>query len=250
MKAFIRLVLLSLVLIVVALISALTAMRLAIHGAEVVVPNVVGKTPTEAARLTEAVGLPMAVERQFYSADVPEGRILSQAPQAGARVRRGWQVRVSQSLGPQRIEIPNVLGQSERAAELNIRRRGLEIAGVAEIPLPGVPAEQVLAQSPLPNATGVSTPKISLLATQATVPPSFVMPSLIGQPLGSATQLLKDAGLKLGNVTLPAESSGPPANVSPATSPATSPASIVISQIPLPGQRIIAGAAVSFEVRN
>jgi len=44
MKRFFQLVLLALVLVAVAMISALTAMRLAIHGRQVRVPKVVGMT--------------------------------------------------------------------------------------------------------------------------------------------------------------------------------------------------------------
>ena len=99
MKSFFRLVLTGLVLLVVALLSALTAMRFAIHGQEVAVPGLVGKTPVEAFRLAEESGLPVIVERQFYSATIPAGKILSQVPEAGDRVRRGWQVRVAESLG-------------------------------------------------------------------------------------------------------------------------------------------------------
>ena len=57
MKSFFRLVLLALVLLVVALVSALTAMRFVIHGREVAVPNLVGKTPAEARRIAEESGL-------------------------------------------------------------------------------------------------------------------------------------------------------------------------------------------------
>ena len=112
MKSFFRMVLLALVLLVVALVSALTAMRFAIHGREVAIPDLVGKTPAEARRVAEDIGLQLEVERQFYSPSVAEGRILSQLPPAGTQVRRGWQVRVAESLGPQRVEIPNVLGQT------------------------------------------------------------------------------------------------------------------------------------------
>jgi eukaryotic-like serine/threonine-protein kinase len=80
MKAFFRFVLLTLVLLVVALVSALTAMRFAIHGREVSVPNLVGKTPTEARRIADAAGFQMEVERQYYSPSIPEGRMLSQLP--------------------------------------------------------------------------------------------------------------------------------------------------------------------------
>ena len=73
MKSFFRLVLLALVLLVVALLSALTAMRFAIHGREVAVPDLVGKTPAEARRVAEPSGLQVEVERQYYSPNVAEG---------------------------------------------------------------------------------------------------------------------------------------------------------------------------------
>jgi PASTA domain len=130
MKSFLRLAFISLVLLVVAMASALLAMRFAIHGSEVAVPGVTGIAPGDAERAIAGVGLTLAIERQYYSVDVPEGKIISQMPVAGTKVRRGWQVRVAQSLGPQRVAIPDVLGESGRAADLNIRRRGLDIGGL------------------------------------------------------------------------------------------------------------------------
>src|SRR5436309_8680335 len=100
MRRFFRLLLLALVLLTVALVSALTAMRIAIHGREVTIPKLVGLTPLEADRAASPSGLEVVVERQFYSPDVAEGRIMSQVPSAGVKVRRGWTVRVAQSLGP------------------------------------------------------------------------------------------------------------------------------------------------------
>ena len=102
MKSFFRLALLGLVLVIVALVSMLTAMRLAIHGREVAVPDLTGKTPVEAKTLAEQNGFTLEIERQYYSPNVPEGRILSQLPPAGMKVRRGWQLRVAQSLAAAR----------------------------------------------------------------------------------------------------------------------------------------------------
>jgi beta-lactam-binding protein with PASTA domain len=244
MKSFFRLVLLALVLLVVALVSALTAMRLAIHGHEVAVPDLVGKSPVAARMLAEQSGLEVNVERQFYSPTVPEGKILSQLPPAGSQVRRGWQVRVAESLGPQRVAIPNVIGQSERAANINIRRRGLDVGAVAQMQSPDAPDSQVLAQAPPPNASGVSAPKISLLVAAPSQPRALVMPSFVGQPLGTVTQTVQDAGLHIATVTLAAlpESSTP-------TTPAPSPASMIVTQNPAAGEKVIEGAAVNFEVR-
>jgi beta-lactam-binding protein with PASTA domain len=217
----------------------------------------------------------MSIERQYYSPQIPEGRIMSQLPLPGTKVRRGWQVRVAQSLGPTRVAIPDVTGESEHAAELNIRRRGLDISSMATVEAAGIPVDQVLAQNPTANATQLAAPKISLLVTSGAEPQAFVMPNFLGQPLGSANRTLQDAGFRLGNVTVaapapvatpdqggaaaasgtgatPAQTapSTPSSPVVPPAAPAqATPASVIVSQWPTVGQKVAAGAAVSFEVR-
>ena len=256
MRQFFRMLLLALVLMTVALISALTAMQLAIHGREVAIPKLVGLSPVEAERAGAASGLQVVIERQFYSPDIPEGKIMTQMPPPGTKVRRGWSVRVAQSLGPQRVAIPNVIGGSERVAELNIRRRGLSLGSVAHINLPNAPQDQVLSQSPPANASGVSAPKISLLVSDGPESLTYVMPNLTGQPLGSATLALQDAGVKVGKVTVLQPPSASPLPGEPQASPAApsavsepNAASMIVNQTPAPGQKITSGAAVNFEVR-
>jgi len=269
MKSAVRFALLALVLIVVAMVSGLTAMRLAIHGQEVAVPPLVGLTPTDAEKTISNLGLQMSIERQYYSPKIAEGRIMSQLPLPGTKVRRGWQVRVAQSLGPTRVAIPDVTGQSEHAAELNIRRRGLDLSSMAMIEGVGIPPDQVLAQDPMANAAQLVAPKISLLVTTLGAPQSFVMPNFVGQPLGTANRTLQDSGFKLGNVTVAPTSPAPGDEINVSTStPSTAqtsipsplqsqptppaqatPASLIVSQWPGAGQKVSAGAAVSFEVK-
>jgi eukaryotic-like serine/threonine-protein kinase len=261
---------LVLTMVVVAMVSALTAMRLAIHGQEVQVPAVIGLTPVEAERAVSGLGLQVDVERQYYSPQIPEGKIITQLPLAGTRVRRGWQLRVAESMGPQRVSIPDVTGQSEYAAELNIRRRGLELSSVAEMQTPGAVPGQVLAQSPPANAGQVAAPKTSILITTAASTEAFVMPSFIGQTLANGSRALQDAGFKLGNVSvtppaiaiLPAgnpSATSQAASASPLASGASTPfppspsqptpASFIVAQTPPAGQKVLAGAVVNFEVK-
>ena len=241
MKAFFRFLLLSLVLLIVALVSALTAMRFAIHSGEVAVPDLVGKSPAEARRIAEGKGQEVNLERQYYSSTVPEGKIVSQLPLAGTKVRRGWEISVAESLGPQRVAIPGVLGQSGRAAEINIHRRGLDVSAVAQIALANTSADQVIAQSPPPNASGVSAPKISLLVAAAPQPASFVMPNFVGQSSVNVNAVLQSAGFRTGTVTVAAESA------SLGSLPA--PANTIVAQDPAPGQKVSAGAVVNLVVR-
>ena len=252
MRKFFRMLLLALVLMTVALISALAAMHLAVHGREVAIPKLVGMSPFEAERAGAASGLQVVIERQFYSPDIPEGKIMTQMPPPGTKVRRGWSIRVAQSLGPQRVTIPGVTGGSERVAELNIRRRGLSLGSVAHVSLPDAPLDQVISQSPPANASGVSAPKINLLVSDGPEPPTYVMPNLTGQPLGSAMLALQDAGLKAGKISvlrppLPGEPQAAP--VAPSAVSEAGPASMIVTQTPAPGQKITAGSAVNFEVR-
>ncbi len=239
MRSFFRFVLLALVLLMVAMVSALTAMRWAIHGREVVVPKLVGLTPAQAGRVALQHGLLVDVENRFYSTEVPEGRIMSQTPDPGEKVRRGWRVRLAQSLGPQHVVIPDVVGESSRAAEINLRRRGLEPGTVAYAHLPGQQEDQVIAQSPPPAAVGVASPKVNLLFALPADAPAFVMPNLVGRQLAPAVRSIQDAGLKVGNVTTAA--------VEAAQTNAGGP-SVIVKQSPTAGQKVVAGTTVDLEV--
>jgi beta-lactam-binding protein with PASTA domain len=251
MKSFFRFLLLSLVLLMVALVSALTAMHFAIHGSEVAVPDFVGTPTAEVRRIAEGKGLEVTVESQYYSAKIPEGRIVSQSPAAGTKVRRGWQVRAAESLGPQRVEIPNVVGESLRVAEINLRRRGLQLSAVARMAtrslasLPGI-SDPVMAQDPPAHASGISAPKISLLI--AAEPPSeaFVMPSFVGQQLGNATLALQKSGLRAGNVAQSNQAANP-AGSAPLANP--EPTSTIVSQDPQAGAKVLSGSPVNFILR-
>jgi beta-lactam-binding protein with PASTA domain len=233
MKAILRLFLQALILLTVALVASLVTMRLAIHGREVPVPKVVGMSVRQAEDAAAAQGLLVDVENRFYSSDVPEGRIVSQLPPAGTLVRRGWRLRVARSLGPQRAVIPDLIGQSGRAAEMNARRRGLEVGANVVAHIPGLPPDQVVAQSPPPNAVGVATPKINLLVTAGAEEQSYVMPDFVGHPLAEASSAIEQAGLHLGEVTDVAAPGGH---------------SIILRQSPPAGQRVTPDTVVTFEI--
>ncbi|HXB61970.1 MAG TPA: PASTA domain-containing protein, partial [Acidobacteriaceae bacterium] len=130
MRRFFRIVLDVLAMMAVALISTLVTMRFAIHGFEVEVPNLTGLTLSEASDRTESKRLNLNLENSFYSATVPAGRVLAQSPAPGTKVRKLWNVRVTESLGPQVVAIPNVVGQQEREAAINIHHLALDLGTV------------------------------------------------------------------------------------------------------------------------
>jgi eukaryotic-like serine/threonine-protein kinase len=254
MRGFFRWIFRALVLFVVFMAAALLAMRFAIHGRQTTIPKIVGLTQTQAERLLADHGLVLEEGDRYFSSDIPEGRVMSQAPQPGVQVRRGWHVRVAESMGPQRVVIPDLIGNSERAAEINIRRRGLDLGSIATASLSGAPADQIVAQSPPPNAVNVSEPKISLLMAAAEERPSFVMPDLVGQSEDNAVDAIVNAGLRVAGInsqaaapTLanPATPATPPANAVDSVPPGTR---MVVKTTPAAGQRVWQGQGIALQV--
>jgi eukaryotic-like serine/threonine-protein kinase len=242
-----RLVLVLLVLGMVSLVSALTTMHFAIHGAEVAVPDLRGLSVGDAVHKTASMGMNISVDNRFYSSEVPVGRVLTQSPLPGTVVRREWHVRVSESLGPQRVTIPNLIGQQERVATIQLRRLGLEVGAIARMPDATAPEGTVIAQNPPPEAAGVERPSVSILVALTPPPaePGLVMPDLVGQNYTAAALAVTRAGLKMAPlIELPAviPPVGDTASAQLPRLPVT--VGMVIAQSPPAGHRVVGSTPI------
>jgi beta-lactam-binding protein with PASTA domain len=228
----------------VALLSALITMRLAIHTGEVEIPNLSGITVEEAAEKTNQAQLNLTIENRFYSTTVPAGRVPSQSPAAGVSVRKGWHMRITESLGPQRVTIPDTVGMNERDAGMAIRRSSLDIGSMSHLPSPSA-TDTVLAQTPPANAEGVDKPEVSLLLSEpeSASPKAYVMPSLVGLSYTAAGARMREMDLHLYAI-VPQAAAAPvdPANPTAAPAPpvAMVPAGVVVTQTPAAGMRVSA----------
>ncbi|HTB97174.1 MAG TPA: PASTA domain-containing protein [Terracidiphilus sp.] len=186
------------VLVALALVSAIATMHFAIHGAEVQVPALKGMTVADARSQAAGLGLNLNVDNRYYSGDVAAGHILSQSPAAGTVVRREWHVRVAESLGPQKVDVPNTVGSDQRVAALELRRVGLDVGTVAHLPDGDAAEGSVIAQDPPAHAQGIERPSVNLLtaAPDDTTADGYVMPDLIGVPIVAAQAQLAAVGIK------------------------------------------------------
>ena len=253
----------ALAMAAIVVLAAFTSMRLAIHGREVDVPNLANLADQDAAAAARRLGLNLSVENRFYSGGVPPNHVLSQSPAPGTLVRRGGQVRVTESLGGQHVQIPDVTGQTERPASLVLRRLQLDVGATAHLPAPGT-AGVVLAQSPPANSGGVFGPRVSILvADPETDAPAqaYIMPSIIGMTLSAASLRLSAAGLHIGSAQDPvaqaaAAAAAPPPDLNgdPAIPPTVLPpappsqSAVITSQNPAPGHRVTRADRISVTV--
>ena len=77
-----RIAFLVFILASAAFLSAITAMRIAIHGREVSMPNLVGRNVSEASQALRAKGLILRVADRVYS-DLPINQVVRQTPSPG-----------------------------------------------------------------------------------------------------------------------------------------------------------------------
>ena len=213
-------------------VFAAIAMRVAVRALEVRVPTLVGK-PVEQAR-TEATNLGLVVrvdEARRADPKIPAGHVLGQDPSPGSMARRQRSLRIWVSSGPRVVVAPNLLGESERAAQIRLTQEGVTAGQVSEIRDRDYPPDVVIAQDPPPQT---STTEVRLLVNRGEDRASYVMPDLIGVSGARAADLLREKGFR---VTI----------VSQQTSPGIPPGT-VIRQLPAGGYQVHPGDSISLEV--
>jgi serine/threonine-protein kinase len=226
-----RMVLLVFILASAAFLSAITAMRIAIHGREVSMPNLVGKSVTDANSELRSRGLVLRVADRIYS-EQPINTVVRQTPPPGLLMKVSQQAHVVLSLGQRQLQIPPLEGNSLRVSRIELLREGLQVGEVSGLTLPDIPADTVVMQSPKPGA-GAASPRVDVLVSQGPREEAFVMPHLIGLNTADAVRRLESAKIarKLNTLSAPQWPHG-----------------AVIDQTPTAGARLAASTTVELTI--
>jgi eukaryotic-like serine/threonine-protein kinase len=228
-----RMAFLVFILASAAFLSAITAMRYAIHGRETTMPNLVGKDVGEASKTLRSKGLILKVADRVYS-DVPINQVVRQTPPPGMLMKVAQQAHVVLSLGQRQLEIPPLEGNTLRVSRIELLRAGLQVGEVSSVALPDKATDMVLIQNPKPGH-GAATPKVDVLISSGPREESYVMPALIGLNEVEAEHHLDVASLHL-KINYVAAPQWPHATV--------------IDQSPLAGTRITSSAEVQLTIAN
>ena len=228
-----RMTLLVFILASAAFLSAITAMRIAIHGREVTMPNLVGKNISDASKMLQSRGLVLRVADRIYS-DQPINVVLRQTPTAGLLMKVSQQAHVVLSLGQRQLQIPLLEGNSLRASRVELLRQGLQVGEVSAINMPDEPADTIVLQNPKPGA-GAATPRVDVLISQGPRETDYVMPHLVGLNEADAQRRLDQAQMrrKVNYVNAPQWPHG-----------------AVIDQTPLAGSKVPSSATIELTVAN
>ena len=115
-------------------------------------PNMIGRSPREAAIMAHSAGLYVNPEkmRYWHSSSFPEGVVMRQSPQSGTEMNRGVELILTVSLGekPEEIFAPDLVGRKGDAIGVILAKNSLRRGNIVRFPDRSSPSGTVLSQDP------------------------------------------------------------------------------------------------------
>jgi serine/threonine-protein kinase len=195
------------------------------------VPNLIGRTLSEAQTILDERGLDLFVVGEIHSDTVEPGRIAGQEPAPGRRVAEGDLILLRTSRGPETALVPDVFGLPESEAIQALRDAGLVPANRRQEFDEDVEAGHVISTSPAQGTAVTKGSRIDYVVS-AGQELERVLP-VVGLTEGDAVFQLEDQGFEVLIVREFDE------NVAPG---------FVIRQSPGPGTELEKGAEVTIVV--
>ncbi|WP_319526045.1 PASTA domain-containing protein [uncultured Desulfosarcina sp.] len=237
LRKVLRVALLIALFMAMAGAGAYLALTLIVKGEEpVVVPDLVGKDVLYSLEILSDLGLNTRVRGTVYHEQVPKNHVIDQDPEPGASIKRGRDVKIRVSRGPERIVMPNLTGLSLQQSRILLTENGLCQGSLATVTDSRMNKGQVMAQHPLPGATVARDGCADLLISSGPRSFSFPMPDLSGQLFEKTLRRLEALQLDVGD--------------SRNTFRPGSPLETVVEQTPSPGYRVAAGIRADLTVNR
>ena len=148
---------------------------------EVSVPPVTGMDETTAYNtLTNSGFTPVKV--YAYSADVAQGNVIEQSPNAGSLAKAGDNVKIVISRGEEQAEatsvaVPGVTGLTEDAARSAIQNVGLAVGNVSSAYSDSVASGQIISQSPVVDTAVDAGTAVDFVVSMGAEPAQEVTPT-------------------------------------------------------------------------
>ncbi len=213
--------------------SAILTMRVVLSAQDVQVPTVVGRRVPEAGALSARLGLSLRVEGKKYDTRVPAEHIVLQEPTGGSTLKAHRSIRVWLSLGPRRLNVPAVEGESLRTARIALEQAQVPLRRVVEVEDRNAEGT-VLVQRPPAGETDAVEEGLAVLVSRGALGTDYLMPDLIGRHAADVMDSLRRAGLKVAEIRY-------------RTYPGVAPG-IVLRQIPAAGHAVSPRTPMSLDV--
>jgi len=173
-------------------------------GNEVEVPDVCGKSLSEAQSMLNDFYLEGVASDKKWDDQIPENFVVSQKPSPTRRVKKGKKVFLVISKGREEVAVPNLLGLSRVEAQNFVTNMGLSVKEIKYVSS-NFPANTVVRTDPSFNTYVKKSSEINLFVSSGGGG-GLTMPNLIGKNLWEARNSLQGLGLVLGEIKYVIES--------------------------------------------
>jgi hypothetical protein len=158
-------------------------------GSNVIVPDVVGMAQATAEAAIVAADLTVGTVTTDYSPTVPAGDVISQDPTGGASVAPGTSVDLVVSLGILMVDVPDVVGMAQAAAESAIVAADLVVGTVSTSSSETVPAGDVISQDPTGGSSVPAGSSVDLVVSTGPAGSTPAAPSDLSATAVATTQI-------------------------------------------------------------
>ena len=183
-------------LIAAALVVAATTLLFftAGPGGRTTVPRVVGSTVAAAQKALAAAHLDARVVPAFDE-NAKAGVVLNGDPRAGREVGRGSTVTLTVSKGPERYDVPQLVGRTQTDAQQRLVEALLSVGPVSKAFSETVPQGQVISTSPAASTPVKRAAPVALVISHGRQP--IQLTDWTGQPADKAAAAMTKAKLKV-----------------------------------------------------
>jgi len=190
----------TLIFFIIFFLSTILSFRIILKGEMVTLPNLVGKTFEEASsELTRRKLSVVQTEAQFDSR-WERGRIISQEPSPGSKLKINSVVNVILSAGTEKVLVPRLIGRNFQNSNQILKEAGLRRGIVSQVHTSEYAAGKILSQYPRATAEVGSNSPISLLISQGEREEKYLMPDLIGKKAEIVLAMLKELDFRVEDI--------------------------------------------------
>lgn len=168
-------------------------------GEEIEAPDFKNMTLEEAKDAAKEYDLKIKKADEVVSEDVEKGKIVSQDPKAGTKIKTGSTVKVNISKGLGDGDVPDLTGKMQDELASYLEAAGFTLGSVTE-EASEEEAGTVLRQDPKAGSTAEKGTAINVVVSDGSKAKA-VVPYLVGKSLGDAQAALLNAGLSVGSIS-------------------------------------------------
>ena len=163
--------------------------------------NVRGKILDRGINELKISGFNGVVFDTVYTSNIEPQTIIDQYPPSGQKVKKGRTIRLKIARPEKMIDVPSLVGQSKRSAEIKIQQLGLKIDTIYVEYNPDYPKGTVAWQFPKSGDQIRKGFGLQITISEGLPPDFYQVPQLFGLSLNNAKKKLDNSRLKLGKVT-------------------------------------------------